>query len=803
MSVDYELFNKSIANLKDANKDALIDFFNEYDGTPKTLRTLKKNPKYRFINDDQNSSGVIGLFESINNTQDYDSIKKSLITNINSVIPGNAASDSSTSSQNFTNNDDNTDNQNIVNLINAILKTIHDNPESYDYGTISFKFRNENPKDKPKLNKLLDGLKQFMDLPENKKKKASDLETTFWKNSLLTLGASTMPQQTNCDALKQEIANLRQQLAQSQQDAKTCQDALKKFEVDKLQELKKLQQELDASRGLNANSAQLQADLTDAQRKLEDETARANRLAQEKATLEQERDALKKKLDAQADLEAKLAALRLQLTDLQNKGALSDEDRQKLAELQALIKQNEQEKQRLEAQIAAQQAEIKKHAAALAAQQAAHEEALRIAQQAADAAVAAAEAKLSDAEARLNAELEQIKFANDKLNADLVNITGKRDQLKIANDKLNAEKITLETTIAGLNDRIKQLEAAASNGKSQEEQNFLKRISELESLNAELAGKNAGLKTANEAMEATIVTKNTRITQLEGELAAATAKITELGATVADLQRQLAAAKTVSGTETVKDVEINGLRTDLAAKEAELNTLKNTTIPVLEKQIADLTSERNDLKSQLDVERAKPTTAVPAVDPTQIATLTAEKDAAIKERDANQRTIDDLTRQLDVAKEELSKLQSQISASADEQTIADLQAQLKASEDKVVSLNQQITELQEALSECTNKSAPTTEIKSQSGTNIALNQGMAYIFQETRPLKSGGGSAIRDIKLQGENLFVEDDNHIFQKFDQKFYKDMYVGGEDENVETPHEIDPRQIIEAVKNLIPKS
>lgn len=595
MSVDYKLFKKSIANLKDANKEALIRFFEEYDGTAKTLRTLKSNPNYRFINDVQNSSGVIGLFESIGKEENYASIKPSLMQIINSVIPGNAASDSSTSSQNLTNNDDNTDNQNIVNLINAILKTIHDNPNNYDYGAISFNFRNQNPKDKSKLNTLLYGLKQFMDLPENKEKKASDLETTFWKNSLLTLGASTMHQQTNCDALKQEIANLQQQLAQSQKEAADCKTAREQLEAEKLQELDKLRKELAES---NTNFEQLRQQLTEAQTQL---------------SYEQKNTRL--------------------LTD-------------------------------------------------------AHDTMLK----------------------------EQVaKY--DQLNSEL-------DQLKAENQSTNAENASLKTVNLELTNRIQKLEEEAKRGKSLTEKELIDNNEKLKKLNAELAGKIAGLESEQKAMRATIDTKNTRIAQLELELDEAKAAV--------------------------------------------------------------------------------PTTPAVVDQSAEIKTLTAARDAAIKERDAAKLEITRLTTELAAAKTELSKLQSQISTSTDKQTIADLQAQLKASEDKVLGLTQDITDLQEALKECTNKPAPTTEIKSPSGSNIALTEGMVYIFQETRPLKIGGNSATRRIKLEKDELFVEDENNTFQKFDQQFYKDMYVGGEDDEEDAPpSQIDEKRIIEAVKNIIPKT
>lgn len=600
------------------------------------------------------------------------------------------------------------------------------------------------------------------------KKLQKSHKMNYWKGVLIDLGVQPPPE--NTDAINRQIASLTQQLAQSQNDAKTCQDALKKFNAEKLQELEQLRNELAASKGANdANSLKLQQQLDEAKKQLELETAKAKGLEEAQRKLQNEYNELKKQLANQERNEADLEQLREQLLLLQNKSTLSEEERRKLAELQALIKQNEEEKRQLEAEIDRQKAEIKRHTDALEEQKRAHEEALRKAQQDAEKAAAEAQRILDEAEVRLTAKLEQLRAANEQLTADLQNMTSERDQLKAANNLLNSEKATLETTILNLNDRIKQLEAAASNGKSQEEQDYLKQIAALSTENRELAGRNAGLVLQIE----TLTTDNT---EFKDELAAATSKIRPLEDQVAELQRQLDEATAASGTATEKDTTIANLNQQLAEANLELNALKTTTIPGLEKQITDLTSRNAQLQTDLDNARKTPKPP-PAVD-------TAQIDALKKERDE--------------AKAELSKLKTQLSsASADKNTIADLQAKLTESEKKVLDLEQ-------ALSDCTNKPAPTTEIKSPSGSNIALAEGMVYIFQETRPLKIGGNSATRRIKLEKDELFVEDENNTFKKFDQQFYKDMYTGGEDDEEDAlPPKINEKLIIEAVKNIIPKT
>lgn len=747
------IINKMLSsNIPGLTADTLKAFFNDYNGgrMPDTLKT-----NYSFLKDEEFIKNKTGLEKNLTRGKNFGNadIKSNLIAIVD--MESKKINESSQYSENIDSGrneilTNNSPNGELVAVINSMIKDLNTN------GYVTTQKITDLNRDYINSN-LIRPLSTFMQTLDPESNNIVELQINFLNELLSKYSTSTStPEDTN--ALNQQIESLKQQLTQSQKDAKDCKTARERLEAEKLQELEQLRNELATSKGLNAESLNLQQQLGEAKQKLLDEQYKVDELENAQRKLEQERDALNKQLANQADLEATLAQLREELLTLQNiQRQLTSEQLAKLNSLNAQISKNEQDKQRSEAEINTQKEAINKHAAALAAQKAAHEEALRKAHEEAEKAAAAAEKKLSEAEARLNAELEQLKAENLQLNH-----------------------------------LIQQLNQDAAKPPDTNKLNEL--IAALQTKNIELAKIKAGLESekntltaTNKELNATIGTQDTRMKELERDLVAATAKITELAADVARLTAELDAAKAASGTATEKDKVIANLTT-------ELNALK-IQIPGLEKQITELTSQNAQLTKDLAAERSKPSTPPAVVDRSEeIATLTAardaaikERDAAIKERDTNQLIIEDLNR----------KLKSQLSSSS-----ADLQAQLKASEDKVLGLNKKITELDQALSECTNKPSTTTEIKSQSGTNLALNQGMVYIFQETRPLK-GGDSATRRIKLQGENLFVEDENHVFQKFDQKFYKDMYVGGEDENVETPHEINDKQIIEAVRNLIPKS
>jgi uncharacterized coiled-coil protein SlyX/DNA-binding transcriptional MerR regulator len=138
--------------------------------------------------------------------------------------------------------------------------------------------------------------------------------------------------------------------------------------------------------------------------------------------------------------------------------------------------------------------------------------------------------------------------------------------------------------------------------------------------------------------------------------------------------------------------------------------------------------------------------------------------------------------EIDKLNAEIARLQKEL---ADKQTtIDDLTKQLKA---------------------CEGKPAPecpeTTEIKSPSGDNVALSEGMVYIYQETRALKTGGHSK-RLVKLEGGKLSIQNEDKTWSDFNQKLYDDMYTGGEEKLDNAPVKVDPDKIIETLQRIAPK-
>jgi hypothetical protein len=111
-------------------------------------------------------------------------------------------------------------------------------------------------------------------------------------------------------------------------------------------------------------------------------------------------------------------------------------------------------------------------------------------------------------------------------------------------------------------------------------------------------------------------------------------------------------------------------------------------------------------------------------------------------------------------------------------------------------------------------SQPTT-INSQTGRKLVIAEGMvyelettpqkggetAYFFKETRPLKTGDFKT-RLVKFENNNLFIENEDKTWAKFDQQLYNDLYTGEED-TVDNPHQTNLTKIVEAISNLVPKT
>jgi hypothetical protein len=119
-----------------------------------------------------------------------------------------------------------------------------------------------------------------------------------------------------------------------------------------------------------------------------------------------------------------------------------------------------------------------------------------------------------------------------------------------------------------------------------------------------------------------------------------------------------------------------------------------------------------------------------------------------------------------------------------------------------------IDDLTKQLKACQDKPAPecpepteTTEIKSPSGDNVALSEGMVYIYQETRALKTGGHSK-RLVKLEGDKLSIQNEDKTWSDFNQKLYDDMYTGGEEKLDNAPVKVNPDNIIETLQRIAPK-
>jgi hypothetical protein len=143
---------------------------------------------------------------------------------------------------------------------------------------------------------------------------------------------------------------------------------------------------------------------------------------------------------------------------------------------------------------------------------------------------------------------------------------------------------------------------------------------------------------------------------------------------------------------------------------------------------------------------------------------------------------------------ELSKLKNKLATSVVSPVPDPIIATLQ---DKLAELQ---AKLEQALSECP-KPTETTEIKSPSGDNVALSEGMVYIYQETRALKTGGHSK-RLVKLEGDKLSIQNEDKTWSDFNQKLYDDMYTGGEEKLDNAPVKVNPDKIIETLQRIAPK-